>query len=436
MPAETSAHRRLWRLAWPIMLSNASVPLLGLVDTAVVGHLDDGRHLAAVALGASLFSLVFWAFGFLRMGTTSILAQAYGREDHVLLRGALLQSISLAVGLGSALILAQGAILDLGIWILAPATELLPLVQEYCQIRIWSAPATLLNYSLLGALLALQQARAPVLILLSINLSNIALDWLFAVHWQGFSAGVAWASLVAEYLGAATGLYLLRQPLASLGGHWPSWQQWRQLSWSRLLRTNRDLFIRTLCLLGSLLWFSRQGSLLGASVVAANAILLQGLHLTAYVLDGFAHALESLCGAAWGRGKKDELRALVRAATQLSLLTALAWSLVFWLAGEYGIRLLTSQPEVLALCQSYLPWLWGLPLIAVWSYLYDGVLIGTGQIRLMRDTMLIATLVYLLSWYFSQSLGNQGLWLAFWLFYLARSAGVTLVSRRLLTGSI
>ncbi len=430
LPVTDSPLKQLWRLSWPIMVSNASVPLLGLVDTAVVGHLPDSHHLAAVALGASAFSLLFWAFGFLRMGTTSVIAQAYGRDDGDGIRFSALQAMLMATCLGLLLILLQQPVLLLLEHIFSPEQSIRELVLSYLHIRIWSAPATLLNYVLLGVLLAMQHARAPVLMMLSINITNIVLDALLGVQWGWYSAGVAWASVVAEYLGSFCGLWLLWHTLARLPGHWPSLSSLLQSRWLQLFQAHRDLFIRTLCLLGVLTWMTRQGSLLGADILAANAILLQGMSLTSYVLDGFAQAVESLCGAAWGRRDQARLRLTVRAAAWLSGWTALAWTLLFLFAGLPLAHLLTSVPAVLALNDYYLPWLAWMPLIAVWSYLLDGLLIATGQFKAMRDTVLLAAVLFMLIWWLSRDLGNSGLWLSYWLFFVVRTLGIVWYSWR------
>ncbi|MFP8968022.1 MATE family efflux transporter [Pokkaliibacter sp. CJK22405] len=424
--------KRLWQLSWPIMLSNASVPLLGLVDTAVVGHLDDSRHLAAVALGASAFSLLFWAFGFLRMGTTATLSQAFGRRDGTELRLGLAQAIVTALCLGLLMILLQLPLMALLKLIYAPGESIAGTVDTYLHIRIWSAPATLLNYVLLGSLLALQQARAPVLMMLSVNLTNIVLDaWLgLGLGWN--SAGVAAASVIAEYVGSLCGLWLVMGQLKRLPGAWPTRQALQQSPWRRLFKSHRDLFIRTLCLLGVLTWMTRQGSLLGANVLAANAILLQGMSLTSYVLDGFAQAVEALTGAAWGQQNRERLTRVIKAAAWLSGLTALGWTLLFAVAGLPLAHLLTSVPEVLALIDTYLPWLILMPLVAVWSYLFDGLLIGTSQFRLMRDSILLASAGFILCWYCTQSYENSGLWLAYWVFFIIRTGVVSVMSLRLI----
>ncbi|MFB9865997.1 MATE family efflux transporter [Vreelandella sulfidaeris] len=413
---------RIWALAWPIILSNITVPLLGLVDTAVVGHLPDSRFLAGVTLGATLFSFLYWGFGFLRMGTTGLVAQAMGRDSDSDVRNLLGQSLIMAVVIGTLLIVFASPLISLGLWLLEGSDVATDIAWEYAHIRIWSAPAVLANYAILGWFLGQQNARVTLMILLLTNSVNIVLDVWFVVALEMTSNGVAWASVIADYSALAFGSALVVRQVAKLDGRFLRERLLALPAYAALLNVNANLFVRTLGLLFAMAFFTSQGARQGDTVLAANAVLLQFIMLTSYALDGFAHAAESLVGRAYGRKDWHEFADTVRAAMRFSLWTALAATVVFAFGGNALIALLTGLENVRATAAHYLPWMVAMPLIAVWSYLLDGVFIGTTAVREMRNSIFIGLAVYLPVWWLSQGLGNHGLWLAFMLFTLVRSA--------------
>lgn len=413
---------RIWALAWPIILSNITVPLLGLVDTAVVGHLPDSRFLAGVTLGATLFSFLYWGFGFLRMGTTGLVAQAMGRDSDSDVRNLLGQSLIMAVVIGTLLIVFASPLISLGLWLLEGSDVATDIAWEYAHIRIWSAPAVLANYAILGWFLGQQNARVTLMILLLTNSVNIVLDVWFVVALEMTSNGVAWASVIADYSALAFGSALVVRQLTKLDGRFLRERLLALPAYAALLNVNANLFVRTLGLLFAMAFFTSQGARQGDTVLAANAVLLQFIMLTSYALDGFAHAAESLVGRAYGRKDWHEFADTVRADMRFSLWTALAATVVFAFGGNALIALLTGLENVRATAAHYLPWMVAMPLIAVWSYLLDGVFIGTTAVREMRNSIFIGLAVYLPVWWLSQGLGNHGLWLAFMLFTLVRSA--------------
>ncbi|HCR98630.1 MAG: MATE family efflux transporter [Halomonas sp.] len=412
---------RIWAIAWPIILSNITVPLLGLVDTAVVGHLPDSRYLAAVTLGATLFSFLYWGFGFLRMGTTGLVAQAIGRESDSDVRLLLGQSLIIAGAIGALLILFSSPLISLGLWLLDGSEVATPLAREYAEIRLWSAPAVLANYAILGWFLGQQNSRVTLMILLLTNSVNIVLDLWFVVGLGMTSNGVAWASVIADYSALAFGGYLVTRQLKTLSGHLSRVHLLALSAYTALFNINANLFVRTLGLLFVMAFFTAQGARQGDTVLAANAVLLQFIMLTSYALDGFAHAAESLVGRAFGRRDWQELSLIVRRAAQFSFWTAAGASLGFALGGNQLVALLTGLDEVRTAAALYLPWMVVMPLIAVWSYLLDGVFIGATAVREMRNSIFIAMLVYLPAWWLTQGLGNHGLWFAFTLFITVRS---------------
>nr|WP_221187797.1 MATE family efflux transporter [Halomonas stenophila] len=408
-------------MAWPIILSNISVPLLGLVDTAVVGHLPDSRYLAAVTLGATLFGFLYWGFGFLRMGTTGLTSQAVGREDDEAIRHLLGQSLLLAGAIGGLLVLAGGPLVEFGLWLLDGSDQATALAADYARIRLLSAPAVLANYAILGWFLGQQNSRVTLWLLVLTNGVNILLDLVFVVGLGMTSDGVAWATVIADYSALAFGLWLVSRQLRNLEGCFRRARLYRPAAYRELFQVNANLFVRTLGLLFAMAFFTSRGAAQGDTVLAANAVLLQFIMLTSYGLDGFAHAAEALTGRSVGRRHWDEFAATVRSAARFSLATAGGAALAFALGGEWLIALLTGLPDVRDTAGHYLPWMVAMPLIAVWSYLLDGVFIGATAIREMRNSIFVGLAIYLPAWWLTRGLGNHGLWLAFLVFTAVRS---------------
>ena len=418
-------HHKIWQIAWPAILSNISIPLLGLVDTAILGHLDSTRYLGAVAIGTSILSFLYWGFGFLRMGTTGLVARATGAGDGSRELLIVLQSCVLAAALSLLVVVSHPAWLSAGLALMAPGPDLAPLSREYVSIRVFSAPAVLLTYAFLGWFIGRQDTRWPMLILLFTNLLNIVLDVLFIVVLDWKSAGAAWATLCAEYAGFALAALIVARHL--------EWQQFDALipslkrlsAYREMLTSNRDLFVRTICLLFGFAFFTAMSTRLGESTLAANTIMLNLLMLAAYGLDGFAYAAEGLAGNAAGGGDLERFRRAVVACWHWSLGTAVLISAVFVAAAPLIYPLFTDHGEVQLLLGIYHPWLILMPLMAAPSYLLDGVFIGAARTRYMMQSMLLSLgLVYLPLWYLTTGLGNHGLWLAFVAFNAAR--GITL----------
>ncbi|MFZ5957093.1 MATE family efflux transporter [Pseudomonas knackmussii] len=413
-------HSRVWALAAPMILSNVSVPLVTLVDSAVIGHLPHAHQLGAVAVGGSLYTLLVGILGFLRMGTTGFAAQAAGRDDGGALRLILGQGLLLAMGLALLLGLLAIPLTPLAMDLMNTSPELDSLARQFFHIRLFGLPAALASYALIGWLLGTQNARGPLAILLTTNLVNVALELLFVLGLGWGVAGAAKASVIAEWSGALLGLWLARDALRRFPGV-PQWSRLRQwLSWAPLLMVNRDIFIRSLALQGVFFLVTVQGARLGDATVAANALLLNGLMITSYALDGLAHAVEALCGHAIGGGDRQSLRRSLIVACGWSLLASLGFVAFFGAAGHLFVALQSDIPEVRAVADQYLPYLAVLPLIGMWSYLLDGLFIGATRAREMRNAMLLACVVSLPLGWLLQGLGNHGLWLAFLCFMLLR----------------
>ncbi|MCG2581498.1 MAG: MATE family efflux transporter [Marinobacter sp.] len=413
--------QRLWALAWPLMLTNLTVPLLGLVDTAVLGHLESPQYLGAVAVGANLFSILYWTFGFMRMGTTGLSAQAWGKRDEFAQIALLLRSIILATGIGLLLIAFHKPLISIGLTLMNPSERVAELAADYAAIRIWSAPAVLCQYTLVGWLIGTQFPRAPMIMLIVANSLNIVLDVLFVTVLGWNSQGVAVATVIAEYSAAAIGfrLVLLRIPAGqsfsrALLGH--------LADYLRILQVNRYIMVRTIALLLVLAFFTAQGARQGDTILAANAVLLTFLLVISNGLDGFANAAEALIGEAVGKGSRRRFRVVVRTALRWSLWGSLLFTIAFVLGGRFLISLLTGIEEVRMTAWQYLPWLWMLPFAAVWGYLLDGVFIGATRTRDMQNTMLFSALVVFLPvWWLTTGWGNHGLWFSLISLMLARA---------------
>ncbi|MCV2223740.1 MULTISPECIES: MATE family efflux transporter [Pseudomonas] len=414
-------HRKVWALAAPMILSNISVPLVALVDSTVIGHLPHAHQLGAVAVGASLYTFLAWAMGFLRMGTTGFAAQAAGRSDGAALRQILLQGLLLAMGLAVVLGTLGVPLSGVALHFMQPSTELELLTREFFHTRLFGLPAALATYALVGWFLGTQNARAPLAILLSTNLINIVLNLWFVIGLDWGVVGSARASVIAEWSGALLGLWLTRTALRAYPGQiiWSALKIWQ--SWRPLLAVNRDIFIRSLALQSVFFLITVQGARLGDATVAANALLLNGLLLTAHALDGLAHAVEALCGHAIGARDRLALRRSLVVAGGWSLIASLGFAVLFLLAGHLFIEMQTDIQSVRDTAFVYLPYLAVLPLIAVWSYLLDGLFIGATRAREMRNGMLLTVLLLLPFAWFLQALGNHGLWISFLLFMVLRS---------------
>lgn len=426
MPSDSLPNNRdVWRIAAPMILSNVSVPLLGMVDTGVTGHLEDAVYLGAVAVGSTIFGFLYAGFNFLRMGTTGITAQRFGASDGEGLKVALGQALIVSLAIAALLILLQVPIAALAMRMLGPEQDIAHFAAVYFDIRIWSAPATLANYALIGWFIGLQNARIPLYIVLAINITNIVLDLVFVLGLGMTVDGVAAASVIAEFTGLAVGAafavaHLRRHRGAMAFSHLVTLREY-----TAFFAVNLHLLVRTMALMFTFAFITAAGARLGGLVLAANAVLINILHLMTFALDGFAHAAEALVGKAVGAKNRLSLERAVALSLRWSLYVAALFSLFFLIAGKPIVHLLTDLPDVIAVADSYLPWLVLLPMVAVWSYLYDGVFVGATRAREMRDIMLISTfLVFLPAWYVFSFLGNHGLWLALAFFLASRGIGM------------
>ncbi|WP_055439752.1 MATE family efflux transporter [Pseudidiomarina woesei] len=414
-------HRIIFAIALPMIISNIAAPLLGLIDTAIIGHLPQSIYLSAVALGAMTVSFIFLLAIFLRMTTTAEIAAAFGANDHSAQQRVVLHGIAIALGLGFLLWLLSPVLIEFAWWLIEPGIELGQLASSYVSIRLFAAPAALINLLVLGVLLGRQQSQRAMALVIFTNAVNVVADVILILGLDLNVKGAAWASVLAEVSTALVGIWLIRDTLTGV-------KQWQfDLAYfKRFSQMNRDVFIRSLLLQLCMATMTGYAARFGAVVVAANAVLMQFLMLISLGLDGIAYAVEALLGAARGRGDTPKIRYWMKLTLFWSLIFSVAYCLVFLLAGEFIIRLLTDLPDVINTALVYLPWLVVLPLVGHWSYYFDGVYIGLGLTQAMRDTMAVSALgifmpsVFIGQWLIDKENANHGLWLALSLFLLAR----------------
>jgi MATE family multidrug resistance protein len=405
-------NKDILRLAIPNILSNISVPLLSSFDTALMGRLS-ADHLGAVGLGSMIFNFVYWNFGFLRMGSTGMTAQAYGRQDAAGAAQVLGQASLIALVIALLLLLLQLPLLSGAKTLLQVSSDQEALVGAYFHIRIWAAPAALGLYALFGWYFGMQNAVFPLILTLVINGCNMALSY-YLVHYANWGiAGVAWGTVAAQYLGLATGIGLLWWRYPKVPKLLRAELIFQVQALGRFLRINRDIFLRTLCLTLAFAFFYRESAGLGDLVLAANVILLQYVNWMSYGVDGFAYAAESLVGKYHGAQDTTQTHRAVRLSFGWGMVLATAYTVGYFLGGEPLLRIFTDQKEVITAAGPYLIWMVLFPLLGTPCYIWDGVYVGLTASRAMRDTMLIAFVGYLLLYYgFGQSLGNHGLWLS------------------------
>ncbi len=422
-------HRQAFNMAWPMILSNISAPLMGIADTAMLGHLESALYLGAVAIGANIMAFLLWMFAFLRMGTTSFVGRTWGAGDLPQLQLQLSQSLVFAVTAGLLLIALQGVIVPIAIHLMAPDPEIAELAARYCHIRITAAPAAFVTFVVIGLLIGLQNTRLPLLITVIANSLNILLDYVFIVRFGWSSDGAAYATLIAECTGCIIALWAANKALKTTLGSalaLPALAEILDLKgWSALLRLNRDLFIRTAMLLFIFNFFTAQGAQLGQNVLAANAILMQLMLFQSFGLDGYAHAAEAMGAKALGARQRGGFMRACAASTSAGLLLALGISLSLALGKFAIIDMFTSIKDVADTVSQHYGWLIALPLVSVWTYMLDGIFIGAGRTHTLLRTMLFsAFIIFFPLWWLTQSLGNHGLWMTFIIFNGARGASL------------
>lgn len=412
--------------AWPIILANAAVPLLGLVDTAVIGNVGDVQDLGAIAFGALVFSFVYWSFGFLRMGTTGFAAQAAGAGDETEIRAVLGRSLLLAVVLGVLLILLQWPIGGAAFSLLSGSEQVEQLAQQYFSIRIWGAPATLATFALMGLLIGLGNSKQLLVVQLFLNTLNIVLDIAFAGVLGWGVQGIALGTVVAEWSAVLFAAWLLlrelRQRQTGVDDFWPLQRIWNRPALLKTLQANADIMIRTLLLVFSFAFFINQSARYGEVVLAANHILMQLITFAAFFLDGYAFVVESLVGSAIGGKQKARFDSAVIRSTMLAGITAIVLALGVWLFGSYFVSVLTDLPEVRTVSENMLFLAAIYIFFSFAAFQLDGIFIGASSTGPMRNAAFISLAVFLAAWwYLAPRYGVNGLWWAMIIYVAARA---------------
>ena len=428
----TAADRQILRIALPSIVSNITVPLLGLVDVAIVGHLGSPAYIGAIAVGGLMFNIIYWLFAFLRMGTSGLTAQALGRRDLTEAVCLLLRSLLIAGAVALALLALQVPIRQTAFLLIHPTGEVARWAATYFHICVWGAPAMLGLYGLTGWYLGMQNSRIPMLVAITQNVVNIAASLSF-VYFGGMKVeGVALGTLVAQWAGLLMGLVLWLASYRRLRKYVrQAWRRvWQREALARFFRVNRDIFLRTLCLVAVTLFFTSAGAAQGDVVLAVNTLLMQLFTLFSYVMDGFAYAGEALSGRHIGARNLSAFRLTVRRLFLWGAGMAAAFTLLYAVGGEAFLGLLTDEREVIAASQDYFYWAIAIPAAGVAAFTWDGVFIGATATRGMLASMAVAAACFF-SLYFGlrASLGNHALWLAFIAYLATRGIVLTCLSR-------
>ncbi len=408
-------------LTWPVIIANLSLPLAGAVDTAVVGHLPDPVYIGAVALGALIFSTMYWLVGFLRMGTTGLVAQSYGADDHLEVSATFLRGLVIAAAFGGTMILLQKPVGGVIFWFFEASETVETHALEYYQIRIWSAVFAMFNLVMLGTFFGLQRMRTALVLQLLLNGMNIVLDLLFVMVFGWGVTGVAAATVISEIATATVGLIICWKLLRGSFQKLSDLNIFHRDKLVRLIQVNVNILIRTLCLEVVFIYVMWASARQGDVVLAANTVLLHLLHFLAFGLDGFAHAAEALAGNAYGARDRLRLHRTVVVTLMWSCIVAIGFSLLYVVFGDLIIGLMTGIDSVRATADDYLIWMMAAPLFCVWPFLFDGVYIGMTRTAEMRNCLMIAmVLFFLVALPAAHFIGNHGLWLGIMAFMLTR----------------
>ena len=417
-------HKRVLGVAIPIVLANATIPILGAVDTGVVGQMGLAVPIGAVGIGAIIISAIYWLFGFLRMGTTGLTAQAIGSNDHSETSALLVRGILIGLGAGLVLIMTQIPLFSAALGIAPASFEVESLAQEYLKIRVYSAPAAIAIFGITGWLIANERTRAVLVLMLLINSINIVLDFVFVLRLGWGVEGVAYATLIAEWSGLFFGLWLARKGFKN--GYWKNWSQiFDRARLTKMAKVNSDILIRSVLLEIAFVSFLFLGSSFDDATLAANQVLIQFLNITAYAMDGFAFAAEALVGKALGAKNRLIFRRSAVMTSQWGFGSVVVMALAFYVFGNTIINVMTTAEDVRAVSYEYLPWMVLAPLVGAAAWMLDGIFIGATRTADMRNMMFISFCVYLIALaLLLPKYGNHGLWASLIIFSIAR--GVTL----------
>ena len=432
MHTPENVNKEIYRLALPNIVSNFSIPLLGAVDTALMGRLESEHYLGAVGIGGIIFSFIYWGFGFLRMATTGLAAQAFGEKDLQECGRLLLRAICIGITSSLCLFIFQWQLIDLSFLLIDASPEVEHLARAYFHIRLYAAPATLCLHAFHGVFLGLQNARYPMLLTIVVNLVNIALNLVF-VRGLGMKVeGVALATVIAQYVGLFFAVQLFSRYYRGILPAWDFREILALSSLKRFLNISSDIFIRTCCLVFSHAVFTAKSAALSDTILAINTILLQFINILSYAIDGLAFAAESLIGKY--KGAKDTVN-LKRTVGQIffwSFLLSGVIMLIFVLFGERLLHLFTDQKPLIAQAKPYLLWIIVAPIVNVAAYIWDGIFLGATASKALRNSVMLSTMLFLSAVYLLMPFGNHGLWGALTLLLIARGISLTVLAPKYL----
>ncbi|MCD4772102.1 MAG: MATE family efflux transporter [Bacteroidales bacterium] len=426
-------NKEILKLAIPNIISNLTVPLLGIVDLAILGHLESEVYIGAIALGGLIFNFIYWGFSFLRMGTTGMTAQAYGRKNNEEISLLFFRSTIIAIAGGIILILFQTPIEWFSFLVMDGSNEVEKLASGYFFIRIYAAPATIGLYALIGWFLGMQNARYPLIIALVVNILNIVLNYIFVFKFNMKADGVALGTVLAQYSGFILGLILFFKQYKSYLKCCRSFKKIFNISdIKKFFRINKDIFIRTVLLIFAFSFFTNQSARISDTMLAVNTILLQFFLVFSFFIDGFAYAAESLVGKYYGAGDKLNLKLVVKKLFLWGFHISIPFTLVYLILGKSFLNVFTNNNEVISETAPYLFWIAIVPLVTFAAFLWDGIYTGATATKAMRNSMIIATLiVYLPATYLlTHLMGNHGMWLALMLFMASRGISLFVFAKR------
>jgi multidrug resistance protein, MATE family len=418
----TISHRTVLAVAIPIMLANVSEPMIGVVNTAVIGRLNDPALIGGVGIGGVIFGFLFWGFGFLRLSTSGMAAQATGAGDNPELAAVFWRSLLLAAVIGLAILALSPLIGPLAVSLMGGSDAVQAANLEYFSWRVLGAPAALANFVVLGWFVGQARTKTALLIQLSLNLINMALSAYLVLERGWAVAGVGLASIAAEYVALVLGLLIVALRMRGLGLWFETSRVFAFAKFRQVISANTDIMLRTMLLLFAFAWMASRGAKFGEVPIAANVILLHFFEVAAYLTDGFAYAGEALVGQSIGARNRDRYRTAIKLSTIWGLGFGLLSGLVIWFAGHGLIAFMTTQTDVAAYARDYLIWAAIVPVLGAACFLYDGIFTGALATREMRNMMLLSTALYLLAWaVLEPAFGNHGLWAALCVFMIARS---------------
>ena len=425
-------NRQILNLAIPNIISNITIPLLGMVDLAILGHLESEKYIGAIALGGLIFNFIYAVFSFLRMGTSGFTSQAYGENnptEMILMFG---RSMFFAIIGGIFIILLQYPIDLLSFNLISGSHDVETLAREYYYIRIYAAPATLGIMALSGWFIGMQNSKFPMFIAIVINIINVVANLIFVYGFGMKSDGVAYGTVIAQYSGLILGLFLFLRKYKSYFNFWIKKDFFNWVKLKRFFKVNTDIIIRTLCLIFTFAFFTVQSAKINDTILAVNTVMLQYLLVFSYLTDGFAFAAEALVGKFIGAGNLKDLKKTVRLLFLWGMYISIPFTLTYILAGDYLLYILTDNINVIDAASPYMFWIGLVPLVTFAAFIWDGIYIGATASAPMRNTLIVSTfLIFLPAYYLLRSpLGNHGLWLAIMLFMISRGVLLTLYSRK------